>query len=246
MKTICKYYGGSILYGTNTPESDFDERGVFLHTDPAYILGTFRGNEIRKQNENEDIIYREFANYVHLLKKGNIDCYEPLFAPDDCLISMSEEFKRFRQTPKKFIDSERFFHCMLGYAQGEFRLANGQRRGQLGSKRKEALDKYGFSPKNFSNLFRILYTGIHFFENDKYFVKCRDFGDEVFNFIFDIKINPLNFNLEDLTKRYLETENILKTAFENRKENYTFDEELVNKLMLEFYYPFLKNALHNK
>jgi len=36
---LVKYIGGSKLYGLDTPESDIDYRGVFIHTNPSKIYG---------------------------------------------------------------------------------------------------------------------------------------------------------------------------------------------------------------
>ena len=38
MKSLCKCIGGSRLYNLETPQSDYDERGIFLHSNLNYIL----------------------------------------------------------------------------------------------------------------------------------------------------------------------------------------------------------------
>ena len=53
-KTLCRYLGGSHLYHLDTPQSDRDERGVFMVTEPSYILGTMRHDEKRRQTKAED------------------------------------------------------------------------------------------------------------------------------------------------------------------------------------------------
>jgi predicted nucleotidyltransferase len=56
MKLLCEYLGGSHLYGTNTPDSDIDTRGVFMNTDPSKILGLDRfDHEFRSKTSETDV-----------------------------------------------------------------------------------------------------------------------------------------------------------------------------------------------
>lgn len=75
------------------------------------------------------------------------------------------------------------FRCLLGYMQGERRLANGERTGQLGSKRKAHLDKYGFSPKNFTQLFRLASCGKALFEKGYFPVNMKQYDTNVHTFL---------------------------------------------------------------
>ena len=244
--TLCKYLGGSHLYGLNTESSDVDIRGVILNTDPSFIIGLNRFDEERNMKNGNDIVYREFSNFIRLLHRGNTEAFETLFAPESSFSELSKEFKRIRIYRDELIDSEKLFNCLRGYAQGEYRLAMGERTGVLGSKRKTSLDKYGFSPKNCTNLLRLLYTGIHFFEHDKYVVNCREFGDDVFNKLFKIKTKPETYSKEQMWEDYKTYDAALVNAYDNRKVTHKFNEVIANWLIVDMYFPYLEAYYNNK
>jgi hypothetical protein len=245
-KILCKYLGGSHLYRLNTESSDLDERGIFITTDPSYIIGLKRHDEERNQKDGKDLVLKEFSNFIRLLHRGNTEAFETLFAEEASFSEMTKEFKLIRIHASELIDSEKLFNCLRGYAQGEYRLAMGERTGVLGSKRKTALDKYGFSPKNCTNLLRLLHTGIHFFEHDKYVVNCHDFGEEIYNKLFAIKTKPETYSKEQMTQDFCALDMKLIDAFQNRKVTHKFNEIIANWLIVEMYFPYLEAYYNNK
>jgi predicted nucleotidyltransferase len=241
MKIICEIVAGSRLYGIETPESDNDIRGVFLNTSFNLILGLDKV-EINKK-ESEDILYFELKHFLSRLRKTNTQMIELLFAEDEDFTTMTPEFLKIKENKLKLIDSETLFNSLMGYIENEKRLANGERTGKLGGKRKCNLDQYGFSPKNFSHLFRLAHCGAKFFETDNYPVNIKKSDIEFRNFIYSVKTEPHKFNkeyLNSMTKKSIEK---LKTSFNNRKNNFKFDSEFANYLCYEFYMPFLTNVI---
>ena len=243
-KILCELLGGSHLYGLNTPASDEDTRGIVINTSADYILGLRRYDESRKQNAaiKQDIVFKELSAWVRLLYQGNTEAFEILFAPESKFISLSPEIKLFRATPYEFIDSRRLFGCLRGYGASEARLVAGLRTGVLGSKRKQSLDTYGYSPKNATQLLRLFQTGIEFFTHERYVVETRDFGSDFHAYLMEIKTNPSSYSLELFEKDYREMEARLVMAFESyRKKSFHFNEKLANKLLLRCYFPHLQS-----
>ncbi len=239
---LCKFLGGSHLYGMNTPASDIDERGVFAHTDPAYILGTKRDDEERKQNPDikEDIIYKELNHFAGLLKQSNSEAIEAMVAPVESFEIFTPEWKKIRDLGRKVIDSEKLFKCLRGYMQGEYRLAIGERKGTIGGKRYAQVLEYGFSPKNFCQLFRLAHLGQKFFLEDRFVINVKTDGDkDVYDYIMSVKTTPWLHNKESLTVEYNKYETALTLAYENRVASYTLDEDALNKTLLDIYLPFL-------
>lgn len=144
-KTLCRLYGGSTLYHLSTPESDLDERGVFVHLDPMYILGTRRFDEKRRQpkDTDEDVVLKELSHYCSLLSKSNTEALELLFCDESEFLEIADEFKFIRDHRFYFIDSKHLFNCLRGYMKGERRLMNGERKGQIGGKRYSKLQEVG-------------------------------------------------------------------------------------------------------
>lgn len=233
MKEICRIVAGSRLYGLDTPESDTDTRGVFLNTDSAEILGLSRREVIK--SESEDTVLFEFRHYLGHLRNTNTSAIELLFAEGFDILE--DEFRVVRENRLNLIDSDRLFVSLMGYIEGERRLANGERTGHLGGKRKAQIDRYGFSPKNFSHLMRLAHCGRVFFGTSHYPVCLK--GDPARDLIYSIKMEPHLHSKEELNLMADDAVCKLKTAYEGRRDRLKFDFGLANRLCLDFHLPFL-------
>lgn len=236
---LVKVYGGSTAYGLNTPESDVDFRGVFVNTEPSKILGLEKHEHVQKQ-ETDDIVYYEVRKFFELLRNGNTGALEILFSEEMPLDTTVEFETLVRPNKLKFVDTEKMFKCLLGYMQGERRLANGERTGQLGGKRKAALEKYGFSPKNFTQLFRLANCGMALFEKGYFPVNMKEYDENVHNFLMRVKTKPESYSKEQLNNAADHYEAQLKMMYENRKFTYTFDNDLANEVLRKVYLPYLQ------
>lgn len=246
-KTLCKIWGGSHLYKLNTPESDIDERGVFIHLDPAYIVGTRRFDEerIQPKETDEDVVLKELSHYCSLLAKSNTEALEILFCDESEFSEISEEFKLLRNYRNYFIDSKKLFACLRGYMQGERRLMNGERKGQIGGKRYAKLQEVGYSPKNAVQLLRLAKVGIHFFQTRDFIVDTRKFPNNFHDLLMDIKVHPKNYTKHEINALVDDCENMLAEAFESRRGlirpefEHTFNESILNKVLVSIYTPIL-------
>jgi hypothetical protein len=236
-KIIAKIVAGSRLYGLDTPESDTDTRGVFLNTDPATILGLERLDLMKR--DDADVLLFEFRHFLSGLRKTNTNMLEILFAEDEEFQILEPEFSRLKENRKRLVDSERLFGSMLGYIENERRLATGERRGKIGGKRREKLERYGFSPKNFSHLFRLARCGTAFFKTGEYPVNIRKRDPEFAKFLFSVKTEPEKFSRDELESMVPGMMSELEKSFRERTEDLKFDEELANRLCLEVYLPYL-------
>lgn len=253
-KTLCTYYGGSQMYHLETPESDLDERGLFMHTDTDFILGTKRFDEERKQTDDEDKVMKELSHYLTLVKKSNTEAMDVLFCDESAFLTFSPEVKLLRDNAKHLIDSLHLFNCLRGYMKGELRLACGERKGKIGGKRYAKLQEVGFSPKNVVQLMRLSQVGCTFFESDMYVVDTRMFDckdmptksfDSFHEFLYEIKTNPTQFTLDDVKSFASFYEKKIVDSYENRKITYHFDERLANEILLKLYFPVLQSAYKN-
>ena len=236
MKIICKCLGGSHMYGLNGPNSDEDIRGVYALEKTSDILGLNSNKDFHYQEKEngKDVEYKEFRNAMRLLKNANTQMIELLF--NDNWISCDIFWLKVQSKKYSLIDSEKLFKSLLGYASGEVKLANGERTGKLGGKRKEALEKYGFSPKNFCNLFRLLLCGATFFEDGVYPLKAKDYHlRNCHKFLTKVKNEPEAFTKEKLNDIYHILEDHMKIMFDNRSKTYIYDEEVANYLIYELY-----------
>lgn len=236
MKLLVQVVGGSTAYGLNTPESDLDYRGVFINTEPSKILGLERMDHVQKQ-ETDDVVYYELRKFFELLRNGNTGALEILFSED--FLQTSDVFEEIRANKFKFVDTDKMFRCLLGYMQGELRLANGERTGVLGSKRKAQVEKYGFSPKNFTQLFRLANCGCALFEKGYFPVNMEKYDAYVHAFLMRVKTQPEFYTKAELNNAARHYEEHLKLAYEDRKFKYTFDSEYANDVLRRAYLPYL-------
>ena len=229
---ICQLIGGSILYGLNTPDSDVDYRGLFVAKNKKYIAG-FETIESIVQSEEIDATYYELARYLKLLRKSNTQVLEILFAPTDSFTYMSDLFQKIRQHRYDFIDSNILKKSLQGYIYSEMRLATGERSGQLGGKRKEAVIKYGFSPKNFVQIFRLCKVGQHLFSTGQYIVNIQQSLPSYHEFLMDIKLHPEKYTCNQLKAEVESEYRRLLEAMDNSKIDYKFNVDLASEIVLE-------------
>lgn len=236
-KVLCMVRGGSHSYGLNTPTSDIDFRGVFVNTDAEYLVGLKRDEVLVEQDEQRDTVLTEFRHALKLLRSANTQMVELLFA--DTFESCSSFWKSVQHSRMHLVDGERLFKSLLGYMQSELRLANGERTGKLGGKRKEAIDKYGFSPKNFVQLLRLAWAGQLYFKTGVFPVNIFKVDRKYGELLMLIKTQPARFTKEQLNEMVREAEDKLRVSFENRRVITVFDEDLATYLCLNLYGPLI-------
>lgn len=244
MKLICKQLGGSHSYGLNTATSDTDYRGIYLNQSIGDIIGLGRDEHHQKQGGGDDEVYTEFRNALKLLRGANTQMVELLF--NDEWIEISPDWVMVQKNRSRLVSSEKLFSCLRGYMQGELKLANGERTGKLGGKRKSALDKYGFSPKNFVQLFRLAWAGCIYFQKGHFPVNVLKEDTAFAETLLEIKTRPETVTRTELNERAAQWESKLVEAFENRKFHTNFSEEVANELSLRVYGPIVMKTFMDK
>lgn len=243
MKTLCKLVGGSRLYGLNTPESDTDIRSVFMHDDIARTIGLDRFEHEGSQSAELDTQGYELRRFLNLLRKTNTQVLEILYAPG--YIELDPDFKKLVVDERnKLIETKQLFRTLMGYIQGEKALMTGERTGTLG-KRKEAIEKYGYSYKNAVQLLRLGFCGQYMFSTGTYPVVVCHHNKELHDYLFDVKTHPENHTKEELVQKAAESEQALKLAFDSRdvSRDLHFDEGYANWVLLRMYSPVIRKLV---
>ena len=113
---------GSNAYGTNTPESDKDIRGVFVQ--PLKDALTY-GYIKQVSDEKNDVTYYELGYFMHLLAQNNPNILELLAMPKDCIIYRDQMFTEcFEKNVKRFL-TKRTKLTFASYATEQINKAQG-------------------------------------------------------------------------------------------------------------------------
>lgn len=115
--------GGSFLYGTNTPDSDFDLRGIFIEQQ-RNILGFDVVENYEKIDDDVDIQVNSVCKTLKLLESCNPAIMEIIYASDENIIMINELGKMIRDNAGIFL-SNNIIKTFGGYAyQQLIRLKN--------------------------------------------------------------------------------------------------------------------------
>ena len=108
--------GGSHLYGTATPESDLDIRGVFMDTE-RMLLG-FDKKETIVCSEPADISLYSFRKFIQLGLKSNPSVLEILYAPKEKILFTSDVGQELIQNRDLFL-SQKVYWALNGAIQSD-------------------------------------------------------------------------------------------------------------------------------
>lgn len=127
-KMICEIQFGSHLYGTSTPTSDEDYKGLFLPTAEEILLGripkTFHEgprDDTRKNLPGErDVEYYSLHHFLRLATQGQTVAIDMLFAPESMTFKTAENgwvWDRIVANRKLLLSKQ--MNAFIGYARGQ-------------------------------------------------------------------------------------------------------------------------------
>jgi uncharacterized protein len=117
---IFKTIVGSQAYGTATPTSDEDFKGVYIQ-DADDIL-TFKYQE--QYEVSKDECYYEVRRFLQLLQSANPTVMEMLYMPKECILEQSPAFDLIVENRDKFL-TKKCLHSFGGYAIAQIKKAKG-------------------------------------------------------------------------------------------------------------------------
>ena len=125
---ICEIKFGSHLYGTSTPTSDEDFKGLFLPTAEEILLGcipkTYHDG-IRDDNRKNlpgepDVEYYSLHHFLRLATQGQTVAIDMLFAPENMVFKTAEYgwvWERIVANRKSLLSKQ--MNAFIGYARGQ-------------------------------------------------------------------------------------------------------------------------------
>ena len=122
--TVVKMIFGSHLYGTNTPESDMDYKGIALPSweqialgrIPKHIEYSSTGNQTsRNAAKDTDIEIFSLHEFIKLALEGQTAAFDMLHVPQECILENSYIWEFIQANRHEFYS--RRIGAFLGYAQ---------------------------------------------------------------------------------------------------------------------------------
>jgi len=118
---IFETVAGSHAYGTATPESDHDIRGVFVQPlDDILKYGFVE----QVSDEKNDVTFYELGRFIELIIDNNPNILELLAMPEDCIKFIHPLFEKLQAHKNKFI-TKRVRWTFAGYAIDQIQKARG-------------------------------------------------------------------------------------------------------------------------
>lgn len=105
---------GSVAYGTNTPESDEDVRGVAIRKDRGYYFGFMKKFE-QQEDPNKDFVIYDIRKAFSLIADCNPNMLDFLFTEERFYKKITPYWKKVIENRDKFI-SKRARYTYTGYA----------------------------------------------------------------------------------------------------------------------------------
>jgi len=239
---------GSHLYGTNTPESDYDERGVFMAPDD-YWLGLDKGPE-QFEDKTNDVVYYEFRKFLKLCLDCNPNMVELLFVPEKMWLQTSDMWEAVVSHRKSFL-STKVKHTFTGYAHAQLKRLKNHREWLLGKvptnpdelkawklwkenrnpKRFALEQKFGYDTKHAMHLYRLMTEGKELLLTG-HMTFPRPDADLL------VKVRNGLWSYKELMERVEEFDKLFEKWYENSVLPHTPDRAAVNKLCKYVFYNF--------
>jgi predicted nucleotidyltransferase len=168
---ILKGYRGSIAHGTyeeNTTHDDRDIMGIFVGPEDVtfgiHEMETVERMIDEKQSEKRivvwDIVYYSLKKYLNLVLKQNPNVLSLLWLDEKYYIKRAEGGRMLIEARSQLL-SKQCYKSFSGYAYGQLhRMTHHCPTGQMGAKRKELVERFGYDVKNAAHLIRLLKMGI--------------------------------------------------------------------------------------
>jgi uncharacterized protein len=126
--TIYRVVHGSRAYGTHRPDSDRDEKGVCIPTDPSYYFGSknFEQKDKGWSDNNDRVIY-DIRKFFNLALSCNPNIIEILYADESDIIDMDDLGEELRANRDMFL-SRAAARTFVGYAVSQLHRIRGHKK----------------------------------------------------------------------------------------------------------------------
>lgn len=122
---LATYLVGSRAYGTATPESDEDYRGIFVLPAGCYLTISEPVKQVADEKNN--VTYYTLKRFLELAATANPNIIEMLFMPEDCRVYEAPLMKTLLDAREMFI-TKQAYDSHVNYAMAQIKKAKGKNR----------------------------------------------------------------------------------------------------------------------
>jgi len=122
---ILRVVAGSNAYGTNNPESDWDERGIFVDEMSRVMLPFEKIEQV--QLTRDDVVLYELSKYMPLLLLQNTNVIELIWTEKSDIIEKNELGDLLLENRYEFL-SKQVKDSYVGYAQSQLKRIKGHNK----------------------------------------------------------------------------------------------------------------------
>jgi predicted nucleotidyltransferase len=126
--TIYRVVHGSRAYGTNRPDSDYDEKGICIPKNLGYYYGykTFEQKDKGWEDGSDRVIY-DLRKFIKLALKCNPNIIEILYVDESDILTINELGQELRDNRDIFLTREAA-RSFTGYALNQLHRMKGHKR----------------------------------------------------------------------------------------------------------------------
>lgn len=124
--TIVKCLSGSRAYGTNTPTSDTDIRGIFCAPEVCIRTPFFPVKEINLADEEDGKMY-ELTNFMKLFVDQSPNILELMFVDEGDVLESTDVYQYLREQAPSLLSKKTAF-TFSGYAMGQLKRIKGHNK----------------------------------------------------------------------------------------------------------------------
>lgn len=220
-KILFKAILGSRAYGTHTPESDYDYRGVGIQTGLEYYFGTKRFKQ-QQGAKDEDITIYSIQQFFDLAAKGNPNILEIMYQDNEDLIeTTTPEWTNIIVPNRNMFLSKKVKHAYKGYAIAQYNRMSRHHKWLSNPPSKPNMEDYFYKPSEKWEMYKNIYID--------YDVEKPENKNRIINFIDSIsdpgifsKLLLVKYHGKNITVRMKE-KNIEKQGMLFDKEKYEKD-----------------------
>ena len=126
MRVLCKVIAGSKLFGTDTPESDLDYKGVFIPEASDILMGNYNNTIVQSTNKKHktkntrddiDVTFYSLKKFFGMIFVANNHALEILFAPDNMVVETSPQWEYIRRNKYSLICKQ--VQSYINYCKGQ-------------------------------------------------------------------------------------------------------------------------------